>query len=192
MPEQNPASNASSATSDLAHVVTVEKPPLVLEVYQIRADQVLTTRVLAHIEKLWAVYLEAITAMEVPQHLGLQLHRQSWEIDLNLVDDAAIRAINKQYRGKDSATDVLSFPLYNEEASAVAASLPEIQLGSIFISLEWAKHHASRNDAVPAYVLERFVHGLLHLMGQNHDTIEDYRKVLAIQRDVLKKLGLEP
>ena len=173
-------------------MVTVQKPPLVLEVYQIRADQNTIAPVLGQLEKTWAAYYSTASRYNLFAQANLKTDStQTWEIDLNLVDDAAIRAVNKQYRGKDEATDVLSFPLLPD---VQLPDVPEVQLGSIFISLQWAKTHSPRTPqekpgAVTAYVLERFVHGMLHLMGQNHDTMEDYRRVRAIQTEVLQQAG---
>lgn len=83
-------------------------------------------------------------------------------LSLSLVDDDAIRSLNRQYRGRDAATDVLSFPL--EETIA-----PERMLGDVVISIETARRQADAYDAPLQRELYRLlIHGLLHLTGHDH------------------------
>ena len=75
-----------------------------------------------------------------------------------LCSDYAIRKLNRQYRGKDRATDVLSFPFGDDDL-----------LGEIYISLQRAKVQAKRYGLTYDGELKRLlVHGLLHLMGYDH------------------------
>lgn len=91
-------------------------------------------------------------------------------LSLSLVGDDAIRSLNRQYRGRDAATDVLSFPL--EEAIA-----PERMLGDVVISIETARRQADAYDAPLQRELYRLlIHGLLHLAG--HDHIEPSERTL--------------
>ncbi len=84
-------------------------------------------------------------------------------LSLSLVDDDAIRSLNREYRGRDAATDVLSFPL--EEAIA-----PERMLGDVVISIETARRQAAAYDAPLQRELYRLlIHGLLHLTGHDHE-----------------------
>jgi len=86
-----------------------------------------------------------------------------YNADLHLVDLDEIAALNKQHRGKDSATDVLAFPLdtFNPETK-------KTELGDIVICLEYKSQFA------PEYL---YVHGLLHLFGYTHDTEDDLQKM---------------
>lgn len=84
------------------------------------------------------------------------------EIDLLVTDNAQIKKINFEYRGIDKATDVLSFP-FDE--------MPMAPLGSIIISSDYIKDmslelHHSQNDEMCLM----FIHGLLHLLGYDHET----------------------
>lgn len=143
---------------------------------------------------------------DILARLGLSSLPESWELDLTLVNNTAIRGVNARYRGKDEATDVLTFTLFAESPMRAAlAQLPCIQLGSVFISLEWAWEHAvikaprdcshltSHGTDFPPpgfihYVMERFVHGLLHAVGINHETTEAYNTVVGIQQRVLHEI----
>jgi probable rRNA maturation factor len=83
-------------------------------------------------------------------------------LSLRLVGDASIRSLNRAYRGKDRATDVLSFPL---GADAPAERL----LGDVVISVDTARKQAREYDASLQRELYRLlIHGLLHLLGHDH------------------------
>lgn len=106
------------------------------------------------------------------------------EVDVSLVDNVAIQQLNRDYRQKDAPTDVLSFPVWSatEEFGNAPPEVP-MALGSIVVSLQWAENHGG--DTALQYAAERVVHGLLHVMGQHHDTDADYVHVVAFQKNVL-------
>ena len=88
--------------------------------------------------------------------LLVSLDRSDATISLTLVDDAAIREINRDHRGKDAPTDVLSFPLEPEPFAH------EKLLGDIVISIETARRQAADYDAPLQREVERLmIHGLL-------------------------------
>ena len=83
------------------------------------------------------------------------------EIELILTDDAKIRAVNLSTRGIDKATDVLSFPL---------EALDGFPLGSIMISVDRAKEVSQTlHHSVEEEISLLFIHGLLHLLGYDHE-----------------------
>jgi len=85
------------------------------------------------------------------------------ESALSLVDDASIRSLNRQYRGKDKPTDVLSFALDGP------AGEPERMLGDVVISVETARRQAAGYDApIQREIYRLLIHGLLHLKGHDH------------------------
>ena len=88
-----------------------------------------------------------------------------------LVGDARIRKLNKEWRKKDKATDVLSFPLLGaadlKQAAKVKGPLP---LGDIVISVPTARRQAKERGHSLALELDLLlVHGLLHLLGYDHE-----------------------
>ncbi|WP_233497046.1 rRNA maturation RNase YbeY [Lujinxingia litoralis] len=115
------------------------------------------------------------------------------ELSVVLTDDDEIRELNRQWRGEDHATDVLSFPLYE------ADELPEdpLALGDIVISLPYAERlvasaeHRQRLAAAAGIAPEAlrwelvdevtflFVHGLLHLVGHDHAEPEEEAQMRA-------------
>ncbi|HYW73061.1 MAG TPA: rRNA maturation RNase YbeY [Pyrinomonadaceae bacterium] len=83
------------------------------------------------------------------------------------VSDAAIRKLNKQFRGKDYATDVLSFPT----AAEAFESPNESHIGDVVISVERAAAQAKANGLTFENEVQQLVlHGLLHLCGYDHET----------------------
>ncbi|GFN22511.1 rRNA maturation RNase YbeY [Thermanaeromonas sp. C210] len=115
------------------------------------------------------------------------------EVSVTLVDDAEIRRLNRMYRGVDAPTDVLSFPLQDEEEvePPIKGEEGELLLGDILISLETA----ARQAAAYGHSLEREVgflalHGFLHLLGYDHDTPEREEIMFRRQEEILGKVGL--
>ena len=104
------------------------------------------------------------------------------EVSVALVDDAEIHRLNASYRGKDRPTDVLAFA--QREGDGV---LDETLLGDVVISLDTAARQAAeRGHALEAEVRELLVHGVLHLLGYDHErSEEDERVMLAKQRELL-------
>lgn len=102
----------------------------------------------------------------------------SSSLSLTLVDDAAIRELNRDHRGKDKATDVLSFSLV-ENGSASAERL----LGDVVISIETARRQASEYDASLQDELYRLlIHGILHVLGHDHERADERRVMVAAER----------
>ncbi len=110
------------------------------------------------------------------------------ELSVMFVDDAEIRELNARWRGIDKPTDVLSFPLRG--SGEIAAQAP--QLGDIVVSVETARRQAAEYG----HSLEReigflLVHGLLHLLGEDHETPEQDARMRARQRELLGVWGLD-
>jgi probable rRNA maturation factor len=101
------------------------------------------------------------------------LGREDAEVSLLVVDDAGIRRLNQKWRGKDEATDVLSFP-----QSGGAGPL----LGDLVISLQTARRVARRDGRPVEAELDRYLaHGLLHLLGYDHARPADARNMAAAE-----------
>jgi len=82
------------------------------------------------------------------------------------VSDRKMRELNKQFRGKNSTTDVLSFPFEADEFEVEADNL-----GDIVISIEQAKKQADENNlTLELEVKQLILHGILHLCGYDHET----------------------
>lgn len=123
------------------------------------------------------------------------------EVDLTFVDDAQIHELNKEYRGIDRPTDVLSFAMHestDEELQIIydmdevdeADNVPDV-LGDIIISVPRAKLQSEEYG----HSLERelgflFVHGFLHLLGYDHQDEASEAEMMGKQEAVLAEVGL--
>ena len=104
-----------------------------------------------------------------------------------LTGDAAIRALNRDYRESDRATDVLSFPFADPEAIADPARA--VFLGEIYISLETARGQArTARRPFPREIAHLAIHGLLHLLGYDHRTGAERRRMAALEARLLRSL----
>lgn len=100
------------------------------------------------------------------------------ELSILLTDDSHIRMLNRDWRGKNKATDVLSFPQVSSDelrglsraAKAKPRSVPEWWLGDVVISLDRAREQAEEHGLSLEQELEVLLaHGLLHLLGFDHE-----------------------
>ena len=109
-------------------------------------------------------------------------------ISITLVDDAAIRALNREYRGKDKATDVLSFPMYEPGEAHVGE---ERFVGDIVISIDTARAQAAEYDAPLQNELYRLlIHGILHLLGHDHMEPDERAEMEAEERRLANVIGM--
>lgn len=123
-------------------------------------------------------------------------------VSIRLCDDDAIHEINRQYRGVDRATDVLSFPTVNYPAGVTAGQadqylrrelddeLGACMLGDLILSVPHVLAQAEEYGHAPerecAYLL---VHGLCHLMGYDHIEADDKRRMRAMEEKILSAIG---
>lgn len=110
-------------------------------------------------------------------------------VSLRLVSDQEIRSLNKQYRQKDSATNVLSFP-FADGADENLAGLPVKEIGDIVISLDTARREAREFGQTLQHRLSwLIIHGLLHLLGYDHErSNKDEKKMQAMEHELLAYL----
>lgn len=102
------------------------------------------------------------------------------EVSVVFCDDQKIRQLNKQFRGIDEPTDVLSFPMDNKI------------LGDVVISLERASRQAEEyGHSFTREVCFLTVHGILHLIGYDHGEDEGRRKMREMEEEILAELGLK-
>ena len=114
------------------------------------------------------------------------------QVSVTLDDNEAIREINNEHRGIDKATDVLSFPLGDEDSFDTDPETGAILLGDIVISLERAKEQAEEyGHSYRREVAFLITHSLFHLLGYDHvDSEEDEKLMFGKQDKVLEKLGI--
>lgn len=109
------------------------------------------------------------------------------ELSILFTDDAHIRSLNAQWRAKDKATNVLSFPAF---APNKAGPLPPM-LGDIVFAAETVKREAMLEEKpLQHHISHLVVHGLLHLIGYDHETDEDAEEMEALERRILARLAI--
>lgn len=121
-----------------------------------------------------------------------QLSTEMFYVNVILTTPEYIRKLNKQYRGIDKETDVLSFPMF-EKVELINIDLRGQEvLGDIVISMERVKEQAEEyghsKERELAYML---VHGFYHLMGEDHMEEEEKRRMRTKEEVVLKALKIE-
>ena len=137
--------------------------------------------------------------------LGSVLGLGKRDFNICFVDDGGIARLNGQFRGKSYPTDVLSFPWNAASGAQTGSPTPSWQgkakpngsspsefcdfLGDIVISVESAGRNASAEGLSLQLELNWLIlHGLLHLLGMDHET--DHGEMAALERDLRKRLGV--
>ena len=117
-----------------------------------------------------------------------QLKVRNAELSIALVGDAAIRRLNREWRDKDKATDVLSFP-GGELPKGVPGPRP---LGDVIISVDTAVRRAKSHGVTVAEEVALYLaHGILHLLGHDHELGEREAKAMArLEAKLLAAVGL--
>lgn len=106
--------------------------------------------------------------------------RVDTEVTLRIVDEAEGRALNRDYRGKDYATNVLTFPLAEE---------PHL-MGDIILCMPVIAAEAkAQNKALHAHYAHLTVHGVLHLHGYDHETEAQAELMETLESEIVMKLG---
>ena len=96
------------------------------------------------------------------------------EVSVTFIDNEGIRSLNNEYRNKDSATDVLSFPMYAFTEDDMPDTDFSVELGDIVLSLERAAEQAEEfGHSYEREVAFLTVHSVLHLLGYDHELSEE-------------------
>jgi probable rRNA maturation factor len=107
-------------------------------------------------------------------------HPDAAELTVRFVDAEEGRQLNAQYRGKDYATNVLSFPYAREPVLA----------GDLVLCLPVVlREAATQGKTVAAHFAHLVVHGMLHLQGYDHENSAEARRMEQRERDILARLG---
>ena len=108
------------------------------------------------------------------------------ELSLLLTDDAAIRVLNRDHRGMDKPTNVLSFPQDDPEADAYGPLLGDIAVAHETVAREAAEEDISFRD----HFLHMIVHGFLHLVGYDHLNDDEAGEMEGLETAILARLGI--
>ena len=109
------------------------------------------------------------------------------ELSVVFSDDAHIRTLNAGWRGKDKPTNVLSFPAF---PVTPGAALPPM-LGDIVLAAETVAREAELEDKpLEHHIMHLVIHGLLHLLGYDHEEEEEAERMEALERQALTRLAI--
>lgn len=132
-----------------------------------------------------SVALRSRQVRSVAERMLRHLGREEHELSILLTDDAFIQTLNETHRGKNRPTDVLSFPQNEDEGAPTA--LDHGLLGDVVISLDTAERQArGRKHSLMDEVTFLLAHGILHLLGYDHETDEDEAKMDAMTQRLVQ------
>ena len=134
--------------------------------------------------------LRALLRRAIRTTLKAEGFAQPAEVSLTFVNNTEIRELNRTYRNKDAATDVLSFPLYDFAAGERPLPVGTAELGDIVLSLERAAEQAAElGHSMEREAAFLCIHSTLHLLGYDHErSAEDEEIMCARQREILQIL----
>ena len=116
------------------------------------------------------------------------------EVSVRLTSDEEVHALNRQYRGKDKPTNVLSFPMVQPDLLETVSQNSddgELLLGDIVLAHGiCAAEAAEKGVPLEAHTAHLIVHGVLHLLGYDHQGSAEAEEMESLERDVMARLGL--
>jgi probable rRNA maturation factor len=113
--------------------------------------------------------------------------RESTELSVRIVDAEEGQALNEQFRSSTGATNVLSFPFENESPE------PLPLIGDIVICAPVvAKEAREQNKALNAHWAHMMIHGVLHLLGYDHQNENDANLMESLETEIMQGLGFPP
>jgi probable rRNA maturation factor len=131
-------------------------------------------------------WLEGLSSLVLKEVRG-RAFEKSAELSIVLTGDGEVRALNKAYRQKNKTTDVLSFPLL-EGKKMISGLKEKVLLGDVVISVPQTRRQAAQGgkdfDMELALLL---THGILHLLGYDHVTKAQEKRMFGLQNRLLKK-----
>lgn len=147
----------------------------------------------ARAEDRWVEQAERLAGAALTTLAQRDMAPTRGELSVLLVDDEEIRRYNRLYRGKDAPTDVLSFAQLEGEGPGITALPPGflVPLGDIVVSIprmrEQAAEYGHGEDREFGFLL---IHGLLHLLGFDHQDADDAKGMQEMAEDLLARAAL--
>jgi probable rRNA maturation factor len=118
------------------------------------------------------------------------LPARRFAVSIILTNDAAIQILNRDFRKKDKATNVLSFPQIDDFDAPPTFPVP-LELGDVFLAYETLQREAiEQNKSVIDHMTHLMVHGVLHLLGFDHETDAQAAIMEAHEKEILVLIGI--
>ena len=114
----------------------------------------------------------------------------SAELAIVLTDDSAIHTLNRDWRGHDAPTNVLSFPAKQPRSRRTGAAVPA-SLGDVVIAYQTTAREArAEGKPLKHHLAHLAVHGFLHLVGYDHEKLRDAKRMESFETEILAGLGV--
>ena len=111
---------------------------------------------------------------------------ESLTFDILFCDSEKTHQINRDYRNKDYPADIITFAIFADDETKFVLD-EDINLGEILLALDKVREEAKKHNVSDEYELYFLIaHGILHLLGFDHQTEEDYNFVVEVQKKALK------
>ena len=135
----------------------------------------------------WPALAERAVRAAIAQSRHSALAERDAEVSVKFTSDEEVRALNARWRGKDKATNVLSFPMAEADALAQAPMLGDIVLAHGVCAAE----AADKQVPVETHAAHLVVHGALHLLGYDHETSDAEAELMEeTERNALESIGI--
>lgn len=132
--------------------------------------------------------VEATVAAGAGSSVAIEPGRPA-ELSIVFADDSTVQRLNRDYRGKDAPTNVLSFALTEAEEPDFPGA--PLVLGDVVLALETVLAEAERDRKAPAdHARHLVVHGILHLLGHDHMTDDEAEAMERIETAILARFGI--
>jgi probable rRNA maturation factor len=133
---------------------------------------------------LWEAQPEAEETIRAAIAAAAEFVPADGEVNVAVTDDAAIRELNRDWRGIDKPTNVLSFPASAPKVEGIPA-----QLGDVIVAYETlAREAAEEEKPLLHHLAHLVVHGYLHLLGYDHQTDSEAEAMEGLERTILARM----
>lgn len=136
-----------------------------------------------------AAFVAVLAAADAP----IDVHHFSGravEISIALADDSYVHELNRKWRGQDKPTNVLSFANLDDHTGALSIDA-EIALGDVILALETCKREAQTQEKpFSDHLTHLVVHGVLHLLGYDHEVDGDAEQMESLEKEILQGLNV--
>jgi len=144
--------------------------------------------------KLKIIPLDTQAYKKIAEQILQALGYENFDLGILLTTNKTIKKYNHMYRDKNKATDVLSFPFHTISAGQKikVQSDDDKNLGDMIISIEYVQHAAQELGTTFEKRMNRMIiHSICHLLGYDHITDEDFKKMIKKEKSLAKKIDLE-
>lgn len=141
--------------------------------------------------KAFTPALRALVRRAVNETLKYEGETRPFEVSVTFVGKEEIKTLNRDFRDKDSVTDVLSFPTLDDEAEIVPFDNEAIALGDVIICAEKCREQAEEfSHSLEREVAYLTIHSVLHLLGYDHIEDDEEKEMTAKQDEIIKGITL--